>query len=87
MEEPRMYRDAGVTYCVPPFTAAEQIGVDCHRMQRMTYAWKHKPTGRTGSHTVYVFHYEVKRFPDLISRWNLCMPDVWEYSFKNNMGG
>lgn len=80
--EPLMLREAGVTYCVPPFTYQEQIYVSSYRMVPVRYAWKYVPMNRTGFHVVYVFPEDVKNVQKLIDHWNGYSPfgGDWQYS-------
>jgi hypothetical protein len=78
MQDPRAYREAGVTYFVPPFTEGENLYVNCYKLVPITYQWKNKPTGRMGTHIVFLFPEDVKRFPSLLQQWNRTQE--WEYS-------
>lgn len=79
--EPIMYHEVGITYCVPPFTKAEEIYIGSFGMVPVSYRWTHKPTGKTGLHIVHVFSESVKRFPILIAHWNRT--EEWEYTLPN----
>jgi hypothetical protein len=83
METPKAYREVGITYFVPPFTYQEEIYVGCYRLLPVVYRWKHAPTGREGTHTVYLFPEDVKRFPLLLAHWNRC--EEWEYTLTNHV--
>lgn len=76
---PKSYREAGITYWVPPFTEAESIYLASYQCVRVAYQWKHKATGRAGMHAVYLFKSDVQRFPKLLERWSGCTKE-WEYS-------
>lgn len=77
----KAYREAGITYWVPPFTEAEEIYLGSYRCLPVVYRWTHKPTGRTGTHTVYMFPEDVKHFPTLLAHWNRT--EEWEYTLTN----
>jgi len=81
METPKAYREAGVTYFVPPFTDQEQVYVDGHKLVPVASKWKHVPTGDEGVHIVYLFPEDVKRFPLLLDHWNRT--EQWRYSLTN----
>lgn len=68
------FHEAGITYFVPPFHGKEVISA----CLPVVYHWKHVPTGKTGTHTVYLFPGDVKRFPKLLAYWNRTKE--WEYS-------
>ena len=81
MQEPRMCREAGITYCSPSFLEEEKLWVSIY-MRPVTYKWKHITSGGTGFHVVYVFTEDVKRFPLLLAHWNRA--EDWEYSPCSN---
>jgi hypothetical protein len=81
MNEPKMFREVGITYCVPPFSYLEEIAV--HSMLPVVYRWTNKRTGRTSTHTVRLFPEDVSRFPDLLAHWNKILPSEWEYTLTD----
>ena len=83
MKTPREYREANVTYLVPPFTNTEDIFVRRYGLLPVVYKWKNVPTGRTGTHTVYLFPEDVKRFPNLLAHWNRTAE--WKYTLTNSV--
>ena len=82
MQTPTGYREAGVTYYVPPFRREEQIYVECYKMVPVRYKWNYVPTGKEGTHVVYLFKEDVKRFPCLIEYWNRTAD--WKYTLTNS---
>lgn len=75
-KEPKLYCEAGIHYYVPPFAADEIIpfGI-CH----VRYYWRHKPTGRSGMHYVYLL--QPGKMNVLIEHWNRT--ENWEYSLTD----
>jgi hypothetical protein len=63
--------EAGVTY-----TFDYQLGKE-HKAYAYHYRWKHIPSGRCGTETVYCF--DLQDFFKLLTNWNRN-PDGWVYS-------
>lgn len=74
-----MYREVGITYCVPPFLKKEEKAV--RGMVPIVYYWHYRPTGRRGTHIVFIFPEDEKRFPSLLAHWNRT--ENWHYSLAN----
>lgn len=77
MQEPNAYREAGVTYFVPAFTDAEKHWIEAHRLMAVVYTWRHKQSGKTGQHTIFVW--TLATLPVLLRHWNKATTQ-WEYS-------
>lgn len=73
MKTPKAFHEAGVIYYVPPFASDETLP---YEMCRVRYYWKHKPTGRTGSHAIMLDGPGL--IHGLIGHWNRT--EEWEYS-------
>lgn len=73
----KMFHEAGVTYCVPPFTRDEQINVDYSGMQPIAYRYRHCG-GHEGTDTVYIFPEGKKDFLNLLAHWNRA--EDWTYT-------
>lgn len=83
MMEPKAFREAEITYFVPPFSSEEQIYIDCYKLERVTYQWKHLPSGKTGQHSVCLF--DKNDIHRLIGHWNRTKD--WEYSLTSSYQG
>ena len=71
----RTYCEAGVHYASA--TRAQDIP---HGMENVRYYWKHKPTGRTGSHCVQLWNKgDIHR---LIGHWNGYTAEGGEWAYS-----
>lgn len=72
--EAKTYREAGVTYCIPPFAAGEYLPFP---MKRFSYDWLNLEYCTRGNHHIYTS--SLTDMNKLISHWNAAT-DKWVYS-------
>lgn len=71
----KLYREAGVDYCIPPFLSHEIVP---EGFESVTYYWRHIPTGRMGPHAVLVRN--PADIVPLLVHWNRPLTAEWEYT-------
>jgi hypothetical protein len=72
--ESKIFHEAGVDYLVPPVD--EDDLSEAGNWMHVYYHWEHVPSGRIGTHSVYVHHED--DIHKLLNHWNRFKD--WKYT-------